>query len=107
MESERQGDSGEEGAAAAAEGGGGRGLADTRVECCSPGELITVENYIIRFYLSENTLKLSVRALADSLHTQRERETLEALGHSYLAHGHHNLHDLQSHIMHHGAEKCT
>lgn len=54
-----------------------------------PGELVTVENYIIRFYLSERTLKLSVRALPSSLYT------FTALGHSYLACGQ-NLYELHN-----------
>lgn len=65
MESERQG-------IVAREGGGGGGGARRHMHgVLHPGELITVENYIIRFYLSERTLKLGVRALANSLHTQR------------------------------------
>lgn len=58
-----------EGAAAAEGGWAGAGRHTSGV--LHPGELITVENYIIRFYLTERTLKLGVRALANSLHTQR------------------------------------
>lgn len=92
------GNSGEEAAAVA-----GRGEGSQTHARCSLGGLITVEKYIIRFYLSERSLKLGVRALANSLHTQRGTHS-QTLGLSYFGH---NVYDLQSCTMHRGTEKCT
>lgn len=98
MVSERQGTVAREGGG----GGGARGACRHMHGVLQPGELITVENYIIRFYLSERTLKLGVRALANSLHTQRGTHSQHSDNHTW-----HVFKTLQSCTMHHGTEMCT
>lgn len=75
--------------------GGGEGGVRLVVCCCSPGELITVENYIIRFYLSELHSETGGVESFRQVTPQSKRNTLTALGHSYLACGH-NRYDSQS-----------